>query len=36
MKKIFVMLMILLPIGVQAQSEEFGTWTSTNCEQVII
>ena len=27
------MLMILLPIGVQAQSEEFGTWTSISLDK---
>ena len=33
MKKIVVMLMILLPIGAQAQSDEFGTWTSVSLDK---
>ena len=33
MKKTIIMLMILLPIGVKAQSDEFGTWTSVSLDK---
>jgi hypothetical protein len=33
MKKTIIMLMILLPIGVRAQSDEFGTWTSVSLDK---
>lgn len=33
MKKTIIMLMILLPIGVKAQSDEFGTWTNVSLDK---
>ena len=33
MKKTIIMLMILLPIGVNAQCDEFGTWTSVSLDK---
>ena len=33
MKKTIIMLMILLPIGLRAQSDEFGTWTSVSLDK---
>ena len=33
MKKTIIMLMILLPIGVKAQSDEFGTWTGVSLDK---
>ena len=36
MKKTIIMLMILLPIGVRAQSDEFGTWTSVSLDKKLL
>ena len=33
MKKIIMILLILLPMGLQAQSDEFGTWTSVSLDK---
>ena len=33
MKKTVIVLMILLPIGVQAQNDEFGTWTGVSLDK---
>lgn len=33
MKKTMIMLLMLIPIGTQAQSDEFGTWTSVSFDK---
>lgn len=35
MKKAIIMLMVLIPVGIHAQSDEFGTWTGVTLDKKI-